>query len=163
MVATTPSRDQIGAHANSHDRDLDVVNRRQRIEQAVPLLTALPTDPQLTGRRAEVECGCLEQVDVHRVAQDGEVALLLWQPTRDAAPRLATIFAAPHRWRAAWTGARRRLQGHDVYRVGVVRVDHDRKSEVRWQSLGDRTPRLTVVVAAQHADVRPRPPRPRPI
>ena len=37
----------------SHDRDLDVVDRGQRIEQAVPLLTTIPPDPQLTGRRAE--------------------------------------------------------------------------------------------------------------
>src|SRR5690348_13217027 len=65
----------------SHDRDLDVVDRGQRIEQAVPLLTTLPPDPQLTGRRAEIECRCLELIDVHRVAQDGEVALLPRQPT----------------------------------------------------------------------------------
>src|SRR5215467_4136027 len=132
----------------SHDSDLDVVDRGQRIEQAVPLLTALPSDPQLTGRRAEVECRCLEPIDVHRVAQDREVALLLRQPTCEPAPRLAAIFAAPHRWRAARTGARRPLKGHDVYRIGVMRVDYDRKSEVRRQSLSDRPPRLAVVVAA---------------
>src|SRR5437773_11217181 len=118
------------ACSNSHDRDLDVVNRGQRIEQAVPLLTALPPDPKLTGRRAEVECGCLEPVDVHRVAQDGEVALLLRQPTREPAPRLAAILASPHRGRPAGTGARRPLKRDDVYRVGVVRVDDDGKSEV---------------------------------
>src|SRR2546427_798577 len=86
---------------NSHDRDLDVVDRGQRIEQAVPLLTALPPDPELTGRRSEVERWCLEPVDVHCVAQDGEVALLLRQPTRDPAPRVAPILAPPHRGRAA--------------------------------------------------------------
>src|SRR5438876_1988579 len=51
---------------DSHDRDLDVVDRGQRIEQAVPLLTALPPDPELTGRRPEIERGGLEPVDVHR-------------------------------------------------------------------------------------------------
>src|SRR5215469_14964317 len=73
----------------SHDCDLDVVDRGQRIEQAVPLLTTLPPDPQLTGRRAEIECRCLELIDVHRVAQDGEVALLPRQPTCEplASPR----------------------------------------------------------------------------
>jgi serine/threonine protein kinase len=30
---------------NSHDRDLDVMNWGQRIEQTVPLLTTLPPDP----------------------------------------------------------------------------------------------------------------------
>src|SRR5215471_11481961 len=138
---------------NSHDGDFDVVYGGQRIKQAVPLLAALPPDPQLTGGRAEVECGCPEPVDVHRVAQDGEVALLLRQPTREPTPRLAAIFAAPHRGRAARTGARRPLKGHDIYRVSVVRMDHDRKSEVRRQPLSDRSPRVAVVVAAQHADV----------
>jgi hypothetical protein len=67
-------------HVRSHDRDLDVLNRWHRIEQAVPLLTAIPPDPQLTGRRAKVQCRCLEPVDIHRVAQYSEVALLLRQP-----------------------------------------------------------------------------------
>src|SRR5207249_9069452 len=64
--------------------------------------------------------------------------------------RFAAVFAAPHGWRAARTGARHWLKGHDVYRVGVVRVDHYGKSEVRRQSLGDRSPRAAVDVAAQH-------------
>jgi len=42
---------------SSRDGDLDVVDRGQRIEQAIPMLAALPPDPQVTGRRAEVECG----------------------------------------------------------------------------------------------------------
>src|ERR1700730_11278823 len=148
---------------NSHDCNLDAVDRGQRIEQAVPLLAALPPDPELTGRRSEVERGNLEAVDVHRVAQDGEVALLVRQPTRESAPRVAAILAAPHRGRTAGTGARRRLKGHDVHRVGVVRMDNDWKSEVRRQSPRDRSPRAAVVVAAQYADVWPRAPGPGPI
>ena len=66
-----------GEFRTSHDRDLDVVDRGQGIEQAVPLLAALPSDPELTGRRSEVKRGRLEPVDIHRVALDGEVALLL--------------------------------------------------------------------------------------
>src|ERR1700730_3015033 len=50
--------------SESHDRDLDVVDRGQRIKQAIPLLTALPPDPELTGRRAEIERGGLEPVNV---------------------------------------------------------------------------------------------------
>src|SRR5882762_1779517 len=96
----------------SHDRELEVVTLEQRIEEAVPLLTTLAPDPRLTGRGVEVECKCLEPVDVHRVAQDGEVALLPRQPTCEPTTRLAAIFAAPHRWRSAGTGARRRLKGH---------------------------------------------------
>src|SRR5215469_17317010 len=154
---------RVGIPQNSHDRDLDVVNRGQRIEQAVPLLTPLSPDPQLAGRRAEVECRRLKPVDVHRIAQDGEIALLFRQSPREPTPRLAATLATPHCWRAARTRASRRLKRYDVYRVGVVRVNHDGKSEVRRQSFGDRSPRVAVVVAAQHTDARPRPPRPGPI
>src|SRR5262249_52437088 len=93
----------------------------------------------------------------------GEVALLLREPTREPGPRVAAIFAAPHGRRAAGTGARRRLERHDIHRVGVMRMDNDRKSEVRRQSFGDRSPRMAVVVAAQDADVRPGPPGPGPV
>src|SRR5689334_9848402 len=104
------------AYPKSHDRDLDVVDRRERIEKAVPLFTALPPHPQLTRRCAEVECRCLEPIDVHRVAQDSKVALFLWQPTREPAPRFTAVFAPPHRWCAARAGTCRRRKGHDVYR-----------------------------------------------
>src|SRR4051812_13519922 len=101
----------------------------QRIEQAIPLLTALSSDPELTRRCSEVERGRLDPVDVHRIAQNSEVALLLRQPSREPAPRIAAILATPHCGRAARTGTRPRLQGHDVQRIGVVRVDDDRKSK----------------------------------
>ena len=74
------------AAATSHYCDFHVMNRRQRIEQAIPLLAALPADPQLTGRRAEVKRGRVEPVDVHRVALHREVGLLLRQPTGETAP-----------------------------------------------------------------------------
>src|SRR5687767_4833595 len=35
-------------------------------------------------------------------------------------------------------------------------MDHNRKPEIRRQTLRDRSPRMTVIVAAQHADVRAR-------
>src|ERR1700738_5214603 len=37
-----------------------------------------------------------------------------------------------------------------------MRMHDDRESEIGRQSFGDRVPRLSVVVAAQHADVRTR-------
>src|SRR5690348_12950550 len=77
------------------DRDLDVVNRRQRVEEAFPLLPALAADPELTGRRTEVECRRLQVVDRHRIAQDREVALLLRHPLRQPVPGIAAILAAP--------------------------------------------------------------------
>src|SRR5712692_6381276 len=75
--------------------DLHAVDRRERVEQAAPLLTAVSPDPELTGRGREVERGRLELVDVHRVALDREEALLLRQPAGEPPPRVATVFAAP--------------------------------------------------------------------
>src|SRR5215471_7053626 len=115
---------------SSHNTDLDVVNRRQRIEEAIPLFTTLPPDPKLASRRPEVERGSLEAVDVHRVAQNREIALLLGQPARKPSPGLAAIFAAPHRRRAPRATARRRLKRHNIYRLRVVGMDQDGKSEV---------------------------------
>src|SRR5215471_19620000 len=115
---------------SSHNTDLDIVNRRQRIEQAIPLFTTLPPDPKLASRRAEVESGRLEAVDIHCVPEDGEVALLLGKPVRETVPRLSATFAAPHCWRAPWASASRPLKRHHIYRVGVVRMNQDGKSEV---------------------------------
>src|SRR5439155_737513 len=84
-------------------------------------------------------------------------------PPNEAEAQVTALRAGPLRPRGAGTGGRRRLERHDVHRIGVVRVDDDGKSEVRRQSFGDRSPRVAVVVAPQHADVRPRPAGPGPI
>src|SRR5205823_6557739 len=90
----------------SDDGNLDVVDRRQRIEQALPLFAAFSANPELAGRRAEVERRRLEPIDVHRIAQNGEVALLFRQPARESVPRGAAILATPHCRCTAGTGAR---------------------------------------------------------
>src|SRR5712691_4658493 len=140
-----------------HHRDLHAVDRRERVEQAVPLLAAVPSDPELSRRGAEVERRRLELVDVHRVAQDREEALLLRQTAGEPPPRAAAVLAAPDGGDAARTGARRRLERHDVDRVGILRMDDHREAEVGRQALGDRAPRLAVIVTAQHADIRSTP------
>src|SRR5262245_43743888 len=91
-----PSPDVSPRRASSHHRDLHVVDGRQRFEQAVPFLAALASDPELAGRGPEVERRRLEAVDVHRVALDREIALLLRQALREPAPRAAAVLAAPH-------------------------------------------------------------------
>src|SRR5258705_495635 len=132
------------------------MNGRQRVEQAFELLAAVPADPELPGGRAEIKGRRLELVDRHRVPKDREVALPLRQPLRKPRPRVAAVFAAPDGRSAAWTGACRRLERHDVDGVRVVRMHDDRKTEARRQSVRDRSPGAPVVVAAKHADVRPR-------
>src|SRR5437588_2812436 len=140
--------------SSSYYRHLDTMNRRQRVEQAAPLLAAVAPHPQLPRGRAEVERGGLEVVDGHAVALDGEEALFLRQATSQPAPGIAAVLAAPDRGRAAGTGARPALQRHDVNRIGVVRMDDDGEAEVGRQPLGDRAPGVAVVVAAQDADAR---------
>src|SRR6516165_4670706 len=149
--------------SGSHHRDLQAVDRRQRVEEATPFLAAIATDPELAGRGAEVERGRAKVIDVHRVPQDREVALLLRQSACEPLPRAAAVLAAPDRGGAARASARHRFEWHDVDRVSVVRVHHDREAEIGWQSLRNRPPRLAVVVAAQDTDVRPRPSWPIPI
>src|SRR5438067_4617535 len=139
----------------SHHRDLDVVDGRQRIEQAAPLLAPVASHPELTGRRSEVERGRLQLVDVHRVALDGEEALLLGEAARQTLPGVAAILAAPHRGCAARTGTRHRLEREHVGGVGIVRMHDDGEAEIGRKSFGDRPPGVTVVVAAQHADAGP--------
>jgi hypothetical protein len=43
--------------SDSHYPDLYAVDWRQRVEEATPFLAAIATDPELAGRRAEVERG----------------------------------------------------------------------------------------------------------
>ena len=83
--------------SGSHHRDLHAVDRRQRVEEATPFLAAVTTDPELAGRGAEVERGRAEVVDVHRVPQDREVALLLRHSACEPLPRAAAVLAAPDR------------------------------------------------------------------
>ena len=116
--------------------------------EAVPLLSpSLPirADPSSCRSRARAPSA----VDVHRVAQDGEIALLLRRGRARSRLHESPPFSLRHTGRAARTGARPWLEGHDVDRVGVLRVDDDGKSEVGRQSLGNRSPRVAVVVAAQ--------------
>ena len=165
MLATKPCCERSASIPNpprppsSDQRHLDAEDWRERIEEAAPLLPAVAPDPELPGGGPEVERRRLEFVDAHRVAQDREVARLLRQPLCESPPRAAAIFAAPHRGRAAGTGAGHRLERHHVERVGIVGVHDQREAEVGRQPLGDRAPAVAVVVAAQHADVRPPPSR----
>src|SRR5262245_31227940 len=110
--------------------DFDAVNWRQRIEQATPLLAAIATHPELTGRGAEVERRRAEVVDIHTVAEHREEALLLGHSAREPVPRASTVLAPPHRGSAARTRSRHPLVRHDVHRVGIVRVHDDRKPEI---------------------------------
>src|SRR6202022_803751 len=103
-----------------------------------------------------------EAVEAPRVARDGEVSVLLRQPTSEAAPRAAAILAPPHSGGATRTSAGRRIQRHHVHGVGIVGVDENGKSEVRRQSLRYGSPGMPIVVAAKHPDVRPRSPWPGP-
>ena len=43
--------------SGSHNRDLNAVDRRQRVKEAAPFLAAFTTDPELASRGAEVERG----------------------------------------------------------------------------------------------------------
>src|SRR5437867_8999158 len=80
---------------SSDHRDLHAVDRRERVEQAAPVLAPIAAHPELTRRGPEVERGRAELVDVHRVALDGEEALLLRQPAREPPPGVAPVLAAP--------------------------------------------------------------------
>src|SRR5260221_8895057 len=70
----------------SNDDGLDAVDWRKRVEQAFPTLASIATDPKLAGGRPEVECWRRHCVDVHRVAQHGEVGFLFRQPVRELPP-----------------------------------------------------------------------------
>src|SRR6185369_97147 len=122
---------------SSHDGDLHAVDWRQRVEEALPALAAVTTDPKLAGGCPEVERGRRQLVDVHRVAQHREITLLFRQPLRELLPRAAAVFAAPDARRAVGTGACLRGERHNVNRISIVRMHHDREAEVGWQSFAD--------------------------
>lgn len=63
----------------SYDSDFDAVDGREGVEQAVPLVSAFATDPELASGCTEVEGWRFQIVDRHRVAEDREVALFLWK------------------------------------------------------------------------------------
>src|SRR5262245_4811574 len=109
----------------SDHRDFHAVDGREGVEETAPLLAAVVADPESSGGGAEVERGRLQVVDVHRIALNREETLLLWQAAGEPLPRVTAVLAAPHCGRAPWTGARRRLEWHDVDRFGVVGVDDD--------------------------------------
>src|SRR5882672_9985646 len=57
-----------------NDPDFHAVDGGKGVKQAIPIFAAVTSDPELTGRGAEVEGGGFEVVDVHGVALDGEEA-----------------------------------------------------------------------------------------
>src|SRR5439155_24147436 len=104
--------------AVSHDGSLDAMDRRERVEQALPLLPSVPPDPELPGGGPEIQGWRLQVVEVQRVAQHREVALLPGQTHREFLPTAAAVFAAPDGRGAARTGARGRPEPHHIAPVG---------------------------------------------
>src|SRR5437879_8577696 len=99
--------------APSNDGHLHAVDRRERIEEAVPALAAVAPNPELTGRRSHVERGRLQVINVERIAEDGEVGFLFRQAAREPLPGAAAVLAAPNGRSAVRTGARGRGERHD--------------------------------------------------
>src|SRR5436309_13520653 len=148
--------------AFSDNRDFYAVDWRERVKQAFPFLAAVAPNPELSSRGAQVERRRPQLVDVHGIAQHGEVTLPFWQPFRELLPRVAAVLAAPDSRSGAWTGACRGFQRHHIDGVRALRMHHDRETEIGRQSLCNRAPRVAVVVAAQDTNARPRPTRPIP-
>src|SRR5439155_6157275 len=123
-------------------------------EQALPPLAAVAPDPELSGGRPEVEGWRGQLVEVHRIAQHGEIALFLRQPLRELLPRAAAVFAAPNSGRAARTGARRGLERHHVDRARGVRMHDDWEAGGGRESLADRSSCDAVIIASQDPGAR---------
>src|SRR2546426_10528977 len=71
---------------SSHNGGLHTMDWRKRFEEALPSLAAVAAHPELSGGGPEIERGRLQVVDVQRVAQHGEIALLLGQSLRQLLP-----------------------------------------------------------------------------
>src|SRR5262245_65631090 len=95
LIAVTgePGEPPLAGFFRLYGRDLHAVDRRQRVEETVPLLAAVPPDPELARRGAEVERRRLLLVDVHRVAQHREIGLFLREAASEPAPRVAAVLA----------------------------------------------------------------------
>src|SRR6266568_7861525 len=85
------------------------VDRRERIEKAIPLLPAVAADPELSGRGAEIKGRRSQLINVHRIPQHGEVAFPFGKTFRQFVPRVAAILAAPDGGSSTRTGARHGL------------------------------------------------------
>src|SRR5262249_50832615 len=75
----------------------------------------------------------------------------------------AAVLTPPDGRGPVWASARHPRERHHVDGIGVVWMYDDREPEVRRETLRDRAPGLAVVVAAQHANVRPPPAGPVPL
>src|SRR5438552_12066937 len=111
---------------NSDYGDFHAVDRRERIEETVPLLAAVAADPELSGRRPEIKRWRPQFVYVHRVSQHRKIAFLFWKSFRKFVPRVAAILAAPDCGSSARTRARHGLQGQNIDGVSVVWMHNDR-------------------------------------
>src|SRR5215213_8964996 len=98
--------------------------------------------------RAKVETRLLGIVRSHRIAQDrGKESIR--QARFGRCPGLTYIVGAPD----ARLALRReaidvRRQRKDEYRLRLTRMNHDRKSEVARQPIGDRSPLVARIVGA---------------
>ena len=135
-----------------HHRHLDRRDRRQVARDLAPGLALVDAREHLAGARAEVEARRVERVVRHPLAQDAEVRVLLWQALVEPLPGRARVAGAPDRRLAVVHRPRvPRVDGDDVERVLVVRMDRGGEAEVARQTLRDLRPRLPAVVAPVHA------------
>src|ERR1700730_15731522 len=134
--------------------DLDPKHRGRVRHDGVPAVSGVRRCIHLPAGRPEVDPGRIQRVDRHCIAQDVDVAAGLWQAVRKRSPLIDTGPAAVD----AQLAVGRNVLGvafdrDDVDRLGLVRVDVDRESEVRREVPTDFAPRVARVVGAHDIPV----------
>ena len=99
-----PPPQQPKAIQSSHDGHLHAVDRRERVEQAFPLLAAVATDPELAGGRPKIEGGRREPGNSLNAARSRSITRIpttfwrKWNATRTTPPPPSQRPAAPINW-----------------------------------------------------------------
>src|SRR3989304_918322 len=120
---------------------LNALDLREMVCEELPRVPFVPAVVKLARRRPDVHAHGIGVVRAHRIPQDGEPRILLWEASVKAGPPLPTVRRAIHRHRPARRYAVEiPLERDGVKRLRLVRVRGHWKAERTRQALLDRRP-----------------------
>lgn len=120
----------------------------------VPVVAAIRRAIHFATSGAKVDPAAIATVYGHRLAENVDVAVLLWEAVGECLPIVATRSAAINPQLSIGNEVLGvAFDRNDVNRFGFVRVYVNRKSEVAWKAVANFMPLISGVVASHDVPV----------
>src|SRR3984885_7962964 len=119
-----------------------------------PIISSIGRSVDLPTAGAEIHAALVQRIDGHGVAQHVHVAVALRQTFGERLPLVSSCAAAEHAQLPIGNKVFRvALDGHDVNRLRLVRVNVDHETEIGGKVPADLLPGIAGVIAPHHIPV----------